>query len=144
MRTGVTCVCTEQRHILQAVVLQRENESRWKQGTCERAFCLLVRLDSPFITDPAPVSVSTGHFETATNPLEQIRSLERPGVPSRLEANVWAHLEFKNYKNKEELHCSNNAAALKTSEIIWQDTTWMHYSQIQKWWVWNKCSLKKH
>lgn len=37
-----------------------------------RDFCLLVRLDSPFITDPAPISVSTGHFETATNPLEQL------------------------------------------------------------------------
>lgn len=42
-----------------------------------RDFGLLIRLDSPS-TDLAPVSVSAGHFETATNPLEQIRSLEQP------------------------------------------------------------------
>lgn len=63
-----------------------------------RAFCLLVRLVSPFITDPAPVSVSTGHFETATNPLEQIRSLEQAKARvRRMFGHIW---NSKIYKDK--------------------------------------------
>ncbi len=111
MRTGVTCVCRAATYSAGSDAAEGEWEQVKARNLWERC-CLLVRLDSPFITDPAPVSVSTGHFETATNPLEQIRSLQRPGVPSRLEPNVWAHLEFKNYKDKDELHCSNNAAPL--------------------------------
>ena len=49
-----------------------------ERRTPARDLCILVRLDSPFITDPAPVGVYTGHSETATNPVEQIRSLEKP------------------------------------------------------------------
>lgn len=73
-------------------MLQRENKSQW--NLCG-AFYQLVRLDSPFITDPASVSVFTGHFETASNPLEQIRSLEQPDVLSSLQVEVCGNFQFK-------------------------------------------------
>ncbi len=54
--------CAEQQHILQVVMPQRQNKSKRARETCE-SLLSLVRLDSAFITDRAPVSVSTGHSE---------------------------------------------------------------------------------
>lgn len=67
-----------------------------------RAFCLLPRLDSPFITNLAPISVSTGHSATETNPLEQITSLEQTKASAlKCEGNVSAeYTEFKKYEKQ--------------------------------------------
>lgn len=94
-------LCVQGREtLLQVVMLQRENKSQSNQ---------LVRLDSPFITDSASVSVFTGHFETATNPLEQIRSLEQPDVLSSLQVEVWGYFQFKETtRTTEELRKSHS------------------------------------